>query len=103
MTTLADLKAYLDIESTKDDPFISACAATADVLIAQHVGLAVVPEEILDRAALEVGAELYIRRATRGANAGQIGNLEGPTFRTARDPLTGVYAMLAPFVGPGVA
>ncbi|SDQ11080.1 phage gp6-like head-tail connector protein [Microbacterium sp. cf332] len=103
MITLADLKAYLDIESTKDDPFIGACAATADALLGAYVGDAVVPEVILERAALEVGAELFIRRATRGANAGQIGTLEGPTFRTARDPLTGVYAMLAPFVGPGVA
>lgn len=98
MTTAADLKAYLDIESTGADAFIASCAVTADALVSGYVGDAVVPAAIRERAGLEVGAELYIRRQTRGANSGQIANLEGPTFRTARDPLEGVYSMLAPYV-----
>lgn len=102
MTTAADLRAYLDIESTADDAFIGACAVTADALVSAYVGDAEVPALILERACVEVGAELYLRRATRGGNA-QIGTQEGPTFRTARDPLTGVYAYLTPFVGRGIA
>lgn len=102
MTTVADLKVYLDIQATTDDAFIGSCAVAADALVSAYVGDAEVPALILERACLEVGAELYLRRSTRGGNA-QIGTLDGPTFRTARDPLTGVYAYLSPYVGPGVA
>lgn len=85
--------------------FVSSCAAEAGVLVDHHIGDAEVPESIRERAVLEVGADLYYRRAAKnGVSTFGGAGVEGVSvLRINRDPMTQAYAILRPWLGLGFA
>lgn len=97
-----DLLAYVR-GNASDAAFAVSCTAEAAALVERYVGTRAVPDAILDRAVLEVGAELFHRRsAPNGVQ--QFGTVEGaPVVRVNRDPMVAGYPILRPFVGVGLA
>ena len=97
-----DLKAYVNAP-TADDDFVEQCWTEAIALVTKFVGTATVPATITDRARIEVGQELYNRRAAPNGIA-QYATFDGATaLRTARDPMVGAYPILQPYTGQGIA
>lgn len=86
-----------------DDPFAEQCWSEAVALVNRRCGkdLAAVPDGVLDRAYLEVGAELYHRRATKNG-AAQFAVPDAQPIRIARDPLVSAYPLIDPYLGPGI-
>lgn len=100
--TWQDLKAYVNASSADDD-FIQECWSEAHALITKFVGTATVPTAIHDRARIEVGQELFSRRAAPNGIA-QFATMDGTQgIRVARDPMVGAYPLLQPYVGQGIA
>ncbi|WP_396190137.1 hypothetical protein [Flavobacterium sp.] len=56
-----------------------------------------VPQPVLDRAILEVGADLYYRKSTRNGIA-QFDSIEPTPFRITRDPMASAYPILRPYL-----
>jgi len=97
-----DLKAYVNAP-TADDDFVQQCWDEAIALVTKFVGTKTVPAAITDRARIEVGQELYSRRAAPNGIA-QYATFEGASaIRVARDPMVGAYPLLQPYVGQGIA
>jgi len=96
-----DLATFVRANDT-DAPFVEQSWDQAVALIAGFVGTADVPAEVLQRATLEVGAELFHRRATKNGVA-QFATPDAAPVRIARDPMVAAYPLLAPFVGGGFA
>ena len=100
--TAADLTAYVGAQPT-DGAFVAACWSEAEALVSAYVGTAKVPSEVLSRASLEVGSELFHRRSAPNGVA-QFGTLDGAApIRVARDPMVGAYPLLARYVSGGFA
>jgi len=69
----------------------------------RFIGVAVVPADVLDRAKIECGSELYHRRSAPNGIA-QFATLDGGSaIRVARDPMVAAIPLLQPFVGLGIA
>lgn len=104
MTTLADFVSA----GAGDGPFLAECTAEAEALVDQHVtgnlraGVAALPPVIRARAVLEVGADLYNRRAARNGVAGFDGESMAPV-RVRNDPMGACYATLRPWLKPALA
>ena len=97
-----DLKAYVNAP-TADDDFVEQCWDEANLIVNKFVGTVTVPLTITDRARIEVGQELYSRRAAPNGIA-QYATFEGASaVRVARDPGVGMYPILQPWVGQGIA
>lgn len=100
-----ELKAYVN-SANPDDDFVDSCWHEAIALVDQYVGTATVDADVLNRAYLECGAELYHRRAAPNGVA-QFATMDGNNaVRVARDPLVGVYPIVArwmPAGGLGIA
>ena len=60
-----------------------------------------VDELVVARAVLEVGADLYYRKASRNGIAGFDG-VEAQPFRLNRDPMAAAYPLLRPFLVIGL-
>lgn len=89
-------------------PFIERCWYEACELVNAHLGgleraEALVPQRILDRAYLEVGSELFHRKNSPSGIQAQYATPDTVAPRLARDPMTGVYPILAKFTGGGFA
>ncbi|GGF30169.1 hypothetical protein GCM10010922_01390 [Microbacterium sorbitolivorans] len=79
--------------------FASDCTAEAEALVARHVRDADVPEVIRSRAVLEVGADLFYRRAARNGVVQFGSGVEAASVvRINRDPMTQAYPLLAPYL-----
>lgn len=87
-----DLKAYVGAPDSDDD-FVQDCWNVSKDLIASYVQSATVPANVMKRAYLEVGSELFHRRSAPMGVA-QYATLDGAPIRIARDPLIGVYPLL---------
>lgn len=85
-----------------DSDYVEQCVAEAKEMVANHIGKATVPTSIVDRAELEVGAELFHRRQSRNGIAGLDG-VDAAPMRIARDPMKAAAPLLAPYLGPGIA
>lgn len=84
--------------------FADACQLEAAALVDDHIGDAVVPTVLRDRAVLEVGADLFYRRAARNGIVSFGSGVEAASVvRINRDPMTQAYPLLAPYVGLGFA
>lgn len=118
------MRAYIGAEAS-DDVWTIECLNAAVELIAKHLGLTStqvtpdpvgevtpppyftintgqVPATVLDSAIKDVGSRLFARRAAPNGVAMYVG--EGGTPRPAsRDPLQGVYPMLAEYRTAGFA
>lgn len=87
-----DLKDYVGA-SDIDEDYVQDCWNIAKDLIASYVQSAEIPPQVLKRAYMEVGSELYHRRnAPMGVT--QYATYDGSPIRVARDPLVGVYPLL---------
>jgi hypothetical protein len=87
-----DLKAYVGA-SENDDAYVEECWNTAKDLIASYVQSSTIPANVLKRAYLEVGSELFHRRSAP-MGVSQYATYDGTPIRIARDPLIGVYPLL---------
>ncbi len=100
--TVDELRAYTGA-ATGDADFVTSCHDQATTLVARFVGTADVPESVVDRAALEVGSELFHRRQAPNGIA-QFATVDGSSaIRVARDPMVAAYPILTPWVGTGIA
>lgn len=98
-----DLAAYVKA-TAGDRQFVTACWTQASELVDARIGKAVekVPKTIRDRAILEVGADLWHRRATRSGVATFDGGDYTP-MRVTRDPMKAAVDLLAPYLAPVIA
>lgn len=85
-----------------DSAFVHECWDSAVALIANKIGTHAVPVTIVDRARLEVGAELFHRRQAPNGVA-QFAALDGAPVRVARDPMVAANAILDPYLPMGFA
>lgn len=98
----AELKSYVGASNTDDD-FVDSCWHEAIALVAKFVGTATVNADVLNRAYLECGSELFHRRSAPNGVA-QFATLDGGSaVRVARDPMIAAYPILVPWVGQGIA
>lgn len=94
------------------DDYISGCLATAQTLVGDYVTassrtdadgyIVIVPDEVTDRAVLEVGSELFHRKNAPNGVA-QFATMDGAPIRVARDPMVAARPILAPYLGGGFA
>lgn len=61
-----------------------------------------IPDQIAQRAVLEVGSELYHRKNAPNGVA-QFATLDSPAVKIARDPMVAARPILAPYLGGGFA
>lgn len=105
--TPVDLDWYVKAASSTEPQladFAASCQAEAEALVARHVGDVEVPVEVEARAVLEVGADLFYRRAARNGVVNFGSGIEAASVvRINRDPMTQAYPLLAPYVGLGFA
>lgn len=100
--TVDELRAYTNA-AVGDDDFLTSCVTQATALVARFVGTVTVPDAIVDRAALEVGSELFYRRQAPSGIT-QFATVDGASaIRIARDPMVAAYPILTPWVGTGIA
>lgn len=102
--TTADLREFVGA-TTNDDSLLSGCLLEATELVDKYVGDNEVPDAILDRAYVEVAADLFHRRNAPNGIANQQfalpdGGFGGQAIRIARDPLTAAYKILGRWVSP---
>lgn len=96
------------VHASPGDEYVIEAAAEAAAMVDNHAKpenvRGEVPEVILARARLEVGAELFHRRASRNGVVtfgGEPDNLA--PLRIARDPMKAAYDILAPYMRPAIA
>lgn len=105
------LKAYVTPGATTvsaiDDAFIEQCLAEAIALVNRLCGggehaaiVARVPYDVLERAYIEVGSELYNRRSAPNGIS-QFAAADGSAIRVARDPLVAARPLLQPYLPLG--
>lgn len=95
-----------------DAGYVTECVAEADQLVARHLTADVVqldgtvvraeidvPTEVRARAVLEVGADLFHRRAAKNGISTFGDNPDVPPVRIRRDPLDAARPILAPWLG----
>lgn len=87
-----DLQEYVGA-SDLDATFVADCYQTADKLVTAFVGNTRIPADVLERARLEVGSELYHRRSAPNGIA-QFASMDGTPVRVARDPMIGAKPLL---------
>jgi hypothetical protein len=96
------LKTYVGAPNT-DDTFVADCWDEAVALVTKFVGTATVNADVLNRAYIECGSELFHRRSAPNGVA-QFATLDGGSaVRVARDPMIAAYPILVPWVGQGIA
>lgn len=87
------------------DEFADQCWDEADALVTAYISeanLDAVPEEIIGRATLEVGAELFHRKNTKNGLS-QFATADGQAVRIARDPMVAAYPLLNRYLPGGFA
>ena len=100
MVTASDLAVYVNVRDYTSEPVLENCFDTAVQMVTDFVEDNEVPESILDRATLAVGAELFYAKSAKNGIA-QYASAEGaaPT-RIARDPMVAAYPLLRRYVLP---
>lgn len=107
----ADLAIYVGLPSATTT--VQNCWFQATALVDKYIegltvtsvpieGVVTIPREVVDRARIEVGAELFHRKNTKNAVA-QFATPDGNPVRIARDPMVAAYPLLRPYVGGGFA
>lgn len=88
-----------------DVTLATSCAAEAADLVSHMVGATnpyLVPASVIARAVLEVGADLYYRKASRNGIVQFDGIETSSTMRISRDPLSAAYPFLRQFMPMGL-
>lgn len=95
-----DLQEYVGAASVEG--FVTECWDTAVALVDRHIGTVEVPDDVKNRAYLEVGAELFNRKEAPNGIM-QFGDMSStPAMRLARNPMVAAYPLLTPYVGGGI-
>lgn len=102
----AALARYVHAQPT--DQYVLDSAEEARVMVSNHLKPAnvrgEVPETIVKRAVLEVGAELYHRQTARNGVVGLDGGPDNMMpMRIARDPMKAAYDLLRPYLMPAIS
>lgn len=88
-----------------DEPFAEESATVATTMVNDFIGGESnpfgVPAEVVARAVLEVGADLYYRKASRNGVATMDG-VEPQLFRLNRDPMAAAYPLLRRYLVMGL-
>lgn len=88
-----------------DKPFAADSKEVATQMVHDFIGGAAnpfgVPESVVARAVLEVGADLYYRKASKNGVV-TLGGVEPQLFRLNRDPMTAAYPLLRPYLVIGI-
>lgn len=87
--------------SSFDDAFLSECWDEASALVENFIGLRTVPTEIVRRAKMNVGSELFHSQSAPNGIS-QFASGDGNPVRVARDPMVAAYRILTPYVGLGI-
>ncbi|MBD3941954.1 hypothetical protein IF188_09630 [Microbacterium sp. NEAU-LLC] len=98
------LARYVDVkldDTSADAEYVEQCAAEAQQWLTDTIGTAEnVPVPAYERAALEVGSQLFRRRNSWS----NIDPMEAPAVPPVRsNPYTAAYPILAPYIGPVMA
>lgn len=106
--SVEQLEKYVGATDVQDTAFVQTCWDEAEALVTQLINdselEASIPPAILTRAKLEAGSELFHRRqAPNGVMQFADLGMGGTTTRVARDPLVGVYPILARWLPGGFA
>ena len=96
--TYENLKSYVGAPDS-DDEFTEQCWDEANYLVNNFADADDVPEDIMNRAYLECGSELYHRRSAPNGIA-QFSSFDGSPMRIAKDPMNPVYPLLRRYVSP---
>lgn len=99
----ADLAQYVRAPE-RDMARVTEVYDAASDMVGRLVRDTTVPSAVKDQAVLATGANLYARRTSQtelGSYDNQL--LQAVPQRPALDPLTPARAMLAPYLGPGIA
>lgn len=96
------------VHAAPAEEYVKESAAEAFSMVANHTKpenvRGEIPEHILQRAQLEVGAELYHRRTARNGIVAMEGGPENLTpMRIARDPMKAAYDILRPYMTPAIS
>lgn len=97
------LALHLD-ESDEDETVIGAAQVALDMVEARFTfaELERVPASVGKLAVVEAGAAIYYRRTARNGIT-TFGSTDVMPMRIAKDPLSTVYPIIAPYVTPGFA
>lgn len=103
--SIADALAAYVLADPSDFEHVGQCAQTATLLVDQKIAGVRIPEQIRRAAILEVGANLFNRRASARDSATAVDADTAPAFfRPALDPITPAWPLLAPYLkGTGIA
>lgn len=98
------LRNYVNAPATNEtsNDFVEACWDQAVALIDRHVRDNTIPPNILDRARIEVGADLYYRKASKNGIVTANGADVTP-IRINKDPMAPAYPLLDPYLPAGFA
>lgn len=104
MITAADLGEYA-APGMPVTEYMTGCVSVASKLIESQIGGGNgIPQEIVDRATLEVAAELYHRRNAPNGIKNFADGFDGAgAIRVARDALVAARPLLAPYLPLGFA
>ena len=91
------------VGASRADEHVTECLTEAQALIDHHIGKRDIPKPVLERAIIECGADLFWRRQARNGIAAFESDGELGAVRINRDPLLSVRALLAPYLGVGIA
>lgn len=88
-----------------DTDYAKESEVTAKQMVNDFIGGAVnpfgVPASVVARAVLEVGADLYYRKASRNGVV-SLGGVDPQIFRLNRDPMTAAYPLLRRYLVMGL-
>ncbi|WP_146238600.1 hypothetical protein [Curtobacterium sp. MCPF17_003] len=98
MVTLDDFRAYIG-DARGDDAPLERALSTGIALVDRAIsGVTNIPDAVTDQAYLIAASEIHARQsAPQGVS--QFASPDGAPIRLARDPLTPVYPIIAPYVG----
>ena len=99
------LAEYLDEDTVNLDAQVTAAAVAALRMVSERIGsygAQRIPAEVGLEAVTEAGAAVYYRRTARNGIT-TFGGADVTPMRIAKDPLSTVYPMLAPYTLPGIA
>lgn len=101
----ARLAQYVQAVAAEDVDHAESCSGEANTLVTNAIGEGnpyQVPEDVIARCVLEVGADLYYRKRTRHGIAAFDG-IDVAPIRIARDPMTSAWPLLRQFIPVSLA
>ena len=85
--------------------YTDECVSTAISLVLAYVGKArtLVPDDVMERAIIEAGAELFHRKSAPNGVKSFGDGFDGATVRVARDPMVAARPILDPYLGMAIS